>query len=62
MSGKALMTQYIEGCLVSRELNDMMVEYAAQARFDREMVDDIDLYVDREHPVKRGLTKEGLEP
>ncbi len=40
---KALMTHYAEGTLISRELNDMMVDYAAQARFDREMVDDIEL-------------------
>ncbi len=40
---KALMTQYLEGCLISRELQDMMADYSAQARFDREMVDDIDL-------------------
>ena len=37
---KALMTQYAEGCLISRELQDMMVDYAAQARFDSEMVDE----------------------
>jgi hypothetical protein len=28
------MTQYLEGCLVSRELADMLVSYAAEARFD----------------------------
>lgn len=38
---KALMTQYAEGCLVARELQDMLVNYAADARFDREMVDDV---------------------
>ena len=40
---KSLATQYAEGCLISRELQDMMVDYAAQARFDREMADDVDL-------------------
>ncbi|MEE8481957.1 MAG: hypothetical protein V3S12_01260 [Acidiferrobacterales bacterium] len=40
---KSLMTQYAEGCLISRELQDMMVDYAAQARFDSEMVDDFEL-------------------
>lgn len=36
---KSLMTQYVEGSLVSRDLQDMMVEYAAQARFDDEFKD-----------------------
>jgi len=48
VNGKSLMAQYAEGQLIGRELNDMMREYAAQARFDREMVDDIDLYADRQ--------------
>jgi len=39
---KSLMTQYQEGCLVSRELRDMLTDDAAQARFDREMCDDLD--------------------
>lgn len=52
MSGKSLMAQYAEGQLVSRELNQMMVDYTAQARFDREMVDDIDLYADRQQSTK----------
>lgn len=44
---KALMTQYAEGTLASRELIDMMNEYAADARFNRELHDEIDLYADR---------------
>ncbi len=67
MSGKALMTQYAEGSLVSRELRDMMTKYAADARFDREMIDDIDLYNERKAVLihtgnPEGLIKEGLEP
>ena len=37
------MTYYAEGSLISRELSEMMADYAAQARFDRDMVDDVDL-------------------
>ena len=44
---KSLMTLYSEGCLISRDLQDMMVDYAADARFDREMHDEVDLYADR---------------
>ena len=67
MSGKALMTQYAEGSLVSHELHDMMAKYAADARFDREMVDDIDLYNERKAVLihkgnPKGLIKRGLEP
>ena len=47
MSGKSLMTQYIEGTIVSRELRDMLNDFAAEARFEREMRDDIDLYSSR---------------
>lgn len=45
MSAKptSLMTQYTEGCLVGQILQDMMIDYAAQANFDREMVDDVEL-------------------
>ena len=45
----SLMTQYQNGQLASRELQNMMVDYAAEARFDRDMHDDIDLYLDRQH-------------
>ena len=34
---KALMTQYMEGALVSRELRDMLNESAATQRFDKEL-------------------------
>jgi len=47
MSGKALMTYYAEGSLISRELNDMMTDYAADARFDLAMADDVELYAER---------------
>lgn len=36
-NNKALMTHYAEGALVSRELHDMMHQYAADARFDLEL-------------------------
>ena len=36
---KSLMTQYLEGSLVSRDLRDMMVAYAQEARFDDEFKD-----------------------
>lgn len=66
MNGKATMTQYAEGSLVSQDLHDMMHEYAADARFEREMVDDIDLYNDRQTVpygiAPKGLIKRGLEP
>ena len=53
MSGKSLMTQYVEGTLVSRELRDMLNDYAAEARFDRDMHDDVDLYGDTDKPYGR---------
>ncbi len=31
------MTHYLEGALVSRELHDMMHQYAADARFEAEL-------------------------
>ena len=37
------MTQYAEGCLVGQVLQDMLVDYAADNRFNREMVDDVEL-------------------
>ena len=37
MTGKSLMTQYLEGSLVSRELEDMMRDSIAEARFEREL-------------------------
>lgn len=36
-NNKALMTHYLEGALISRELHDMMHQYAADARFDAEI-------------------------
>ena len=46
MKPASLMTQYQNGQLATRDLQQMMVDYAADARFDREMHDDIDLYTD----------------
>ena len=37
MTGKSLMSQYIEGTIVGRELRDMLNENAASDRFDREL-------------------------
>lgn len=34
---KSLMTHYLEGALISRELHDMMHQYAADARFEVEL-------------------------
>lgn len=34
---KSLMTHYLEGALISRELHDMMHQYAADARFEAEL-------------------------
>jgi len=64
MNGKALMTYYAEGSLISRELNDMMTSYAAEVRFDLEMADDIELYAERQavKSTPRSLIKEGLIP
>ena len=42
---KALMTQYAEGSLASRELQEMMASYAANARFSRDLCDDAEFYV-----------------
>lgn len=36
-NNKALMSHYIEGALISRELHDLMHQYAADARFDAEL-------------------------
>ena len=36
---KSLLTQYLEGSLVSRQLRDMMIDYAQEARFDDEFKD-----------------------
>jgi hypothetical protein len=44
---KALMTQYVEGQLVSRELNQMLNDYAADGRFDAALADDVELYAER---------------
>ena len=45
---KSLMTQYAEGQLILPELQQMLADYAAEARFDRDMHDDIDIYADRQ--------------
>ena len=39
---KALMTQYAEGNLVTRELRDMLGSEREQASFDRDFADDIE--------------------
>ena len=36
MRTQSLMTQYLNGSLVTRELQDMLNDYAAADRFDRE--------------------------
>jgi len=36
-NNKALMSHYIEGALISRELHDMLHQSAADARFDAEL-------------------------
>lgn len=46
MKPASLMTQYQQGQLVSRDLQQMLVDYAAEARFDRELHDDVDIYSD----------------
>jgi hypothetical protein len=46
-NNKALMTHYTEGAIISRELEQMMHDYAAEARFDRELVDDLELFTER---------------
>ena len=69
MTGKAMMTHYAEGSLISRELNDMMTDYAAEMRFDLAMADDLELYIERysnttykRYEKPRSLIKEGLIP
>lgn len=44
---KALMTHYAEGAIISRELEKIMHDSAAEARFERELVDDLELYTAR---------------
>ena len=46
MSGKSLMTQYIEGAIVGRELREMLASETEQARFDRELADELDFNAD----------------
>lgn len=46
---KSLMRLYVEGSIISRELEHMMHDYAAEMRFERELTDDADLYADRQH-------------
>lgn len=47
MKTKSLMTQYAEGSLISRDLHQMMHDYAAEVRFEREMTDDFDGFAGR---------------
>lgn len=42
----SLMTQYQNGQLATRELQQMMADYNSDSRFDRELVDDIDAWSD----------------
>ena len=46
---KALMTHYAEGSIISRELEQMMYDYAAQVRFDLELADDLEAFTERKH-------------
>ena len=46
-NNKALMSHYIEGSIISRELEQMMYNYAADARFERELAEDHELYRER---------------
>ena len=46
-NNKALMTHYIEGSIICRELEQMMHNYAAEARFDRELAEESQLYRER---------------
>ena len=46
-NNKALMTHYIEGSIISRELENMMHNYAAEARFDLELAEESQLYRER---------------
>lgn len=41
---KALMTHYLEGSIICRELETMMNNSAAEARFDRELAEESELY------------------
>ncbi len=43
----SLMTQYADGQLVTRELQDMMGSEREQASFDRDFDDDIERLVDK---------------
>ena len=45
---KSLMSYYIQGAIISRELEHMMLDYAANARFDRELADDLEAYSARQ--------------
>lgn len=42
----SLMTQYQNGQLATRELQQMMADYNSDSRFDRELTDDIDSWRD----------------
>ncbi len=44
---KSLMTHYIEGSIISRELEHMMLDYNADCRFERELTDTLQDYTDR---------------
>jgi hypothetical protein len=44
---KSLMTYYAEGQLISRELNQMLNDYAADGRFEAALADDAELYAER---------------
>ena len=54
----SLMTQYQQGQLILPELQQMLADYAAEARFERDMHDDIDLYADREAAARDADTME----
>lgn len=46
-NNKALMTHYAEGSIISRELEAMMYDYAAEMRFDLELASDLETYTAR---------------
>lgn len=46
---KSLMTHYIEGSIVSRELENMINDSAAEARFDAEL-SDLEFWADHAGP------------
>lgn len=46
---KALMTHYIEGSIISRDLENMMHTYNAEVRFDLELANDLEAYIERKH-------------